>query len=89
MAEDKQLQFNFNKCEFLRITKRKHPILVTYTIGEYDIQETTHIKYLGATIDSQLTWNDHIKVTTKKANATKGFLHRNISSCPNLIVIKA
>jgi len=33
-AEDKQLQFNFNKCKFLKIIKRKHPILATYTIGE-------------------------------------------------------
>ena len=88
----KQLQFNFNKCEFLRITKRKHPILATYTIGDYVIQEATHIKYLGVTIDSQLTWNDHIKVTAKKTNATKGFhiaIYPLVQQKSNLIVIKA
>ena len=84
-AIDWEMKFNFTKCEFLRISKRKHPILSTYSIGEYVIQEVTTIKYLGVTINSQLTWNDHIKTITKKANATKSFLHRNISSCPTKV----
>ena len=88
-AEDWQMKFNLTKCDFLRITKRKCPISASYTIGECIIQEVSHIKYLGVTIDSQLSWNEHIKATTKKANAVKGFLHQNISSCPNLTVIKA
>ena len=71
-AEDWQMKtilFNFTKCDFLRITKRKFPITASYTIGEYVIQEVSHIKYLGVTIDSQLSWNEHIKTATKKANA--------------------
>ena len=54
-------------------------------IGENIIQEVSHIKYLGVTIDSQLSWNEHIKAIAKKANAVKNFLHRNISSCPTRI----
>jgi len=46
------MQFNFTKSEFLRLPRRKHPIFATYTIGECAIQEVTHIKYLGVTIDS-------------------------------------
>ena len=59
--------------------------MASYTIGEYVIQGVSHIKYLRVTIDSQLSWNEHIKTTTKKANAVKGFLHWNISSCPTRI----
>ena len=33
----------------------------------------------------ELSWSEHIKVIAKKANAVKGFLHRNISSCPTRI----
>ena len=84
-AEDWQMKFNLTKCDFLRITKRKCPIVVSYAIGENVIQEVSHIKYLGVTIDSQLSWNEHIKAITKKANVVKGFLHRNISSCPTRI----
>ena len=75
------MKFNFTKCDFLRITKRKCPIMASYAIGENVIQEVSHIKYLGVTIDSQLSWSEHIKAITKKANAVKGFLHRSISSC--------
>jgi len=59
-AVDWEIQFNFTKCEFLRVTKRKNPILATYTIGGSVIQEASYVKYLGVTIDSQLSWNDHI-----------------------------
>ena len=79
------MKFNFTKCDFLRITKRKCPITASYAIGENVIQEVSHIKYLGVTIDSQLSWSKHIKAITKKANAVKGFLYRNISSCPTRI----
>ena len=83
--EDWEMQFNLMKCEFLRITKRKYPVLATYTIGKNVIQEVNYIKYLGVTIDSQLNWNEHIKAISQKANATKGFLHRNITSCPTKV----
>ena len=77
-TEDWQIKFNFTKCNFLRIIKRKCPITASYAIGENVVQEVSHIKYLGVTIDSQLSWNEHIKAIAKKANAVKGFLHRNI-----------
>ena len=40
------------------------------------------IKYLGVSIDNQLTWNEHIKRITSKAISVKSFLQRNLSSCP-------
>ena len=84
-AEDWQMQFNLiTKYDFLRITKRKCPIVASHTTGKCVIQEVSHIKYLGVTIDSQLPWNEHVKATTKKANAVKGFLHWNISSGSSL-----
>ena len=79
------MKLNFTKCDFLRITKRKCPITASYAISENVIQEVSHIKYLGVIIDSQLSWSEHIKAIAKKANAVKGFLHRNISSCPTRI----
>ena len=79
------MKFNFTKCDFLRITKKKCPITASYTISENIIQEVSHIKYLGVIIDSQLSWSEHIKAIAKKANAVKSFLHRNISSCPTRI----
>ena len=86
-ADDWQMPFNFTNnyyCEFLRITK-KHPVLASYKIGECIKQEVPYIKYLGVTNDSQLMWNEHIKIIIKKANTVKDFLHWNISSCPTRV----
>ena len=65
-AEDWQIQFNLIKCDFLRMINRKCPIVASHTIGECIIRDLSHIKYLGVTIDSQLSWKEHIKATTYK-----------------------
>ena len=54
-AEDWEMQFNVTIYDFLRITKRNCPIVASYIIGECIIQEVSHIKYLGVTVDSQLS----------------------------------
>ena len=58
---DWQMEFNPKKCEFLRIIKKKQIIQSTYYIGGYPLPEVSFIKYLGVTIDKQLTWNEHLK----------------------------
>ena len=37
---------------------------------------------MGVTIDQHLSWSEHIKQITNKANRVKGFLQRNLHSCP-------
>jgi len=37
------------------------------------------------TIDKNLSWSEHIKQITKKANNVKSFLQRNISTCPTQV----
>ena len=81
-TQDWQMEFNPKKCEFLRITKKKQVTQFTYYIGSCPIQEVPFIKYLGVSIDNQLTWNEHIKRITSKAISVKSFLQRNLSSCP-------
>ena len=46
-----------------------------------------HAKYLGVIIDEHLTFNEHIKMITSKANSVKSFLHRNISSCTEMVKV--
>ena len=41
-AEDWKMSFNLQKCEFLRITLKKNPIVVQYTLHDYTIHEVTH-----------------------------------------------
>ena len=79
------MSFNSQKCEFLGITNKQHPILAQYTIQKETIREVTHAKYLGVTIDQKLSWSEHIKQITNKANRVKGFLQRNLYNCPRQV----
>ena len=49
------------------------------------IKQVTSAKYLGITINEKLRWAEHISNISKKANATLGFLHRNLKKCPSFI----
>ena len=80
-----QARFNPDKCEHIRITNNKNPILSTYFILNTPIQTVSNITYLGVTIDEHLSWSKHIINITKKANGTRGFLQRNINTCPSSI----
>ena len=58
-----QMQFNPAKCEFLVVTNKKNTPSFTYYINEIPIKAVPHAKYLGVTIDSRLSWKEHIKIT--------------------------
>ena len=70
---DWQMEFNPKKCEFLRVTKKKQIIQSTHYIGSYPLPVVSFIKYLGVTIDNQITWNEHIKIYPVKQHLLKTF----------------
>jgi len=64
---------NIIKCSNSFITLKNKPILHHYTLYDMVLQKVTYTKYLGLTIDSRLSWSEHIRWITKKANSIKGF----------------
>ena len=70
------------KCQVLHITTKRKPIRAPYTIHGQTLQEVDSAKYLGVTLQSNLSWNQHIDSTAKKANNTWAFLQRNFQQCP-------
>ena len=74
-ADKWKMVFNHHKCELLRITNKKHPTLYKYYI---------QAKYLGVTLSHNLSWSEHIKQITSKANRTKGFFQHNLHKCPSI-----
>ena len=55
-AADWKKSFNLQKSKFIRITNKKHSILAPqYTLQSKTIKEVTHAKYLGVTIDKNLS----------------------------------
>ena len=75
------MDFNPVKCEFLRITNKKNPIVYQYYISNSIIKQASHCKYLGVTIDERLTWNEHILTVANKARQVNAFLRRNFYQC--------
>ena len=74
------LEFNAEKCHVLTIGKIEN---ITFT-QKYEIngQELEHMfeeKDLGVTIDHELTFDEHIHLKVKKANAMMGLIRRSFS----------
>ena len=57
-----QMEFNPDKCEVLRITLNTK----TYLIHDKVLNLVPSAKYLGITIDSKLTFNEHVNNIGKK-----------------------
>ena len=79
------MRFNASKCQLLRITNKRKPILASYSIHEHELELVDAAKYLGVHIDSKLSFNTHVDAVTKKANSTRAFLSRNLSHCSRKI----
>ena len=77
------ISFNPQKCKVLRVTNKRNPILHNYYIEDALIKEVSSATYLGVTIDSKLTWNNHNHRIVNKANRINTFLHRNLCHCPS------
>lgn len=65
----------------INITNKRSHVYHDYNIHGKILAHVTHAKYLGLTFSTNMTWNKHIDIITKKANSTCAFLRRNISSC--------
>ena len=46
----------------------------SFSIGESAIDIVKHVKYLGVELDSNLDWNQHMKVLCSKVSRAIGFL---------------
>ena len=74
------MAFSPDKCEVIRITKKKKTILFDYQLHGKILQTTRNAKYLGLNISDDLSWSKHINQITVKGNNTLNFFKRNIQT---------
>ena len=74
------MEFNSDKCEVLRITRKRNPVIFPYKLHNKELNVTNAAKYLGVTISKDLNWSPHINNITGKAKNTLRFIKRNIKT---------
>ena len=81
--EDWLMEFNPEKCEILRISRKKTVISYDYTLHGKVLRSVKSARYLGVQLSHDLKWNAQITKATAKANLILGFLKRNlrVKSC--------
>ena len=72
------MEFNPEKCEVISITRSRNLIIYPYTLHGHTLKHTDTVKYLGVKINKDLRWDQHVNMTTHKANNSLNFLRRNI-----------
>lgn len=77
---DWQMAFNLDKCEVIRISTKRHPIITTYSIHGTPLRTTEYTTNLGLIISNKLSWKENIDNATKTANSTMSFIRWNIRS---------
>ena len=74
-SDDNKMQLNAEKCKELRISFNVNPVeMDSIVVNGKNLEVVQCIKMLGLTINSKLTWNDHIDDVVKKINKRLYFL---------------
>ena len=64
------MEFHLNKCQLLRITNKCKIVDAHYMIHGKRLKLVDSAKYLGVTLTKNLSWKNHIRIITAKANNT-------------------
>ena len=80
-----KMEFHPGKCQVIRITNKRDPIIGTYNIHGVILQFFNSVKYLGVTIDSKLSFKEQCNNVCHRAHFMLSFLERNFSRCPQKI----
>ncbi|KAK3094514.1 hypothetical protein FSP39_002723, partial [Pinctada imbricata] len=84
-----QMAFHPEKCTTIHITRKRNPIRASNHLHGHTLDDVPGGKYLGVYISQDLSWRDHINLTTAKAHRSVGFLRRNLRSCPQQVKAQA
>ena len=85
-ATDAGLLFNESKCKAQRVTRKKKPVVTDYTIKSKVVETVETERDLGVLVTDNLTWNNHVRYQTSRANKLLGYIRRNTNFIKTLKV---
>ena len=75
------MSFNVDKCVVVSITLKRNPIYSSYHLHGEQLTVVQCAKYLGVSIDSKLSFNQHVDNVCKKEKSVLSFVRRNFANC--------
>ena len=76
----------------MHVTRKRNLQLPVYMLAHSQLSITSSFKYLGVTLNSHLTWNDHVKDVVSCANRMFGSIRTvafNSSVCAKFCLYKS
>ena len=70
------MAFNVKKCEVMKLTKKRQPLVSNYSLDNSLFEEVKEFKDLGVTTTNHFNWNSHIDIIVSKANRMLGLIKR-------------
>lgn len=83
------MRLNKTKTFSITFTNKKNPLNFQYTIEDTEVPRVSHVKYLGVTFSSNLSWESHIDNICSKAVGKLNFLRRRLHQAPLMVKLNA
>ena len=74
------MRFNEKKCNIINLGKKRFQYF--YQLNGVFLEVVSHAKYLGVTLNEDLSWSPHISAIVAKAHQRLGFIRRNLRGSP-------
>ena len=81
-----RISLNISKTSYMIISKQKNTIEIR--IRDSMLIKVSTVKFLGVTLDENLTFNDHVKNVTTKISKSVGVMRRLHCQLPAEVIVK-
>ena len=76
------MNFQPSKCENRRVSRKRISPVRSYSLDDTSLK-VVKVKDLGVMVTKDLTWSNHVRCVTAKANRMLGFITRNCAGIIN------
>ena len=82
------MNFQPSKCDNLRVSRKRISPVRSYFLDSTSLKVVSSVKDLGVMVTKNLTWSNHVRYVTAKANRMLGFIKRYCAGIINKDALK-